>query len=273
MNRPNPLSVAFQGLILIASFIAVWQALAQIYPQSWNYKPEISIEDEERLGKILVNAYVNDQDIVRNAETERIINDIGRRLQAQIPGSKYHYKFYVVQSPEVNAFTLPGGNIVIFTGLIDKADNTEQIAGVIAHEMGHAENRHVVNKIVKELGLTAIIAIAAGDNGGQIAGILKQIISTSFDRDQEREADDFALKTMVAAKLSPTNLADFFGKMENPLGKTLEIMATHPDNEERIDKARKYPVPADFKQEPFAEDDAIDTLKKSIQQLPAANGF
>jgi predicted Zn-dependent protease len=269
MTRPQPSKILGEALILVGIFAAVWFGVTSQIPKDWSYKPSLPLDDEKKLGDMLVDSYLQDEETVNDADAKKMIYDIGDRLQSNIPNSKYKYTFYIVKSDMVNAFTLPGGNIVIFTGLIDLADSPEEIAGVMAHEMGHAENRHVVDRLIKEFGIAAIGAIILGDRGGMLGGLLKQAISTSFDRDQEREADDFALTTLTASGINPRYLADFFSKMDkksSTLTDGLELISTHPDNAERVENARNYKLPASFKEKPFTTDEVdLKRLKELIR--------
>lgn len=269
MNRPQPIRIVAEALLLAGIFLAVWFGVYSIVPKDWSYKPRLSLEDEKKLGDMLVDNYLQGEQRVTNPEALDMVYAIGNRLQEKIPGSQYNYTFYIVKSPLANAFTLPGGNIVIFSGLIEMADTPEELAGVLGHEMGHAENRHVVDRLIKEFGITAIGAILLGDKGGMIGGLLQKAISTSFDRDQEHEADDFAIKTLVSCGIKPSYFADFFDKLDKEssgLEDGLEMISTHPDNGERIAKARNYKVPASFKEVPFSADEVdLKRLKELVQ--------
>lgn len=269
MKLPNPNNIIRDAAVLMLLFVGIWFGVAELVPKEWGYKPQLPVDDEVKIGKLLLESYLVDVETVEDTLAKEMIDNIAERLQEKITNSKYTYNFVIVKNDQPNAFTLPGGNIVIFTGLINEADSPEEIAGVIAHEMGHAENRHVIDRLIKQFGLTVIAALVLGDNGTILGQVLQHALSTSFDREQEREADDFALRTMVKAKISPTYLADFFEKIDKysqGLDKTLEFMSTHPDNEERIEKARKYPVPTNFKNKPFAEEEVdLEALKMAIE--------
>ncbi|UPT66992.1 MAG: M48 family metallopeptidase [Sphingobacteriales bacterium JAD_PAG50586_3] len=269
MIRPQPIRIIAEALLLAGIFLGVWFGVYSLVPKDWSYKPRLSFEDEKKLGDILIDSYLQGEQRVTDPEALDMIYAMGNRLQEQIPNSQYNYTFYIVKSPVANAFTLPGGNIVIFSGLIELADTPEELAGVLGHEMGHAENRHVVDRLIKEFGITAIGAIVLGDKGGMIGGLLQKAISTSFDRDQEREADDFALKTLVSSGINPKYFGDFFSKLDKEssvLENGLEMISTHPDNGERIAKARNYKLPAGFTEKPFTADEVdLKKLKELVQ--------
>jgi beta-barrel assembly-enhancing protease len=179
---------------------------------------------------------------------------ITKRLVDALDSSAYRYQFTIIKSKEINAFTIPGGNIFVFSGLIEMSDTPEELAAVLAHEIGHAEKRHVVSKLLKQLSITAIVGILSGGDPSVLTSVLKDILGNTFDREQEVEADKFALELLEKSSISPKSLARFFEKLnENNLDydKNLEILMTHPHNDNRIDEVRKYKTKNDFESKPF----------------------
>ncbi len=260
--------IVIQGILLVALFFALWAFFKFIFPDNWKYTSELSISNEEKIGKVLVNVFLSDNQKITNEKVTDAITIIGKRLKHGIEMPRYRYKFYVVESDKVNAFTLPGGNIVIYTGLIDLCDNPEQLASVMAHEMGHAENKHIVSRLIKEFGLTVLVGVIFNDNSGVLTSVLKSVISTKFDRNQEREADEFALKTMEASGILPIHFADLFEKIEEKEGgysEAMQIVMTHPHNRERIKMAQLYKVKKDFEEIPFDDID-FDEVKENLSE-------
>lgn len=216
----------------------------------------------------MVNTFLTDIEKITDKEVVEAINTIGKRLKSGIKNPEYRYKFHIVISDHVNAFTLPGGNIVIYTGLIELCDNPEELASVIAHEMGHAENKHIVTRLMKEFGLSVLMSTILNDQGGAISSMLKSVISAKFDRDQERQADDFAFRTMEASNLDPVHFADLFEKMiekEGSYGTLMEMIMTHPNSESRIKMARNYILKKDFNEQPFDNID-FELIKMTLGQ-------
>src|SRR5690606_16362584 len=109
-----------------------------------------------------------------------------------------------IRNSQINAFALPGNHIVFYTGLLEYAENAEEVAGVMAHEIGHLEKNHVMKKLVKEIGLEMLFAMIGGDAGFEI---LKQtgktLSSSAFDRANETEADNYAVETLALADVDP----------------------------------------------------------------------
>jgi len=145
----------------------------------------------------------------------------------------------VVQVPDVNAFTFLGGHIIVTRGLLEKVKTPAELAGVIAHEMGHLSERHVLASIIRASFMTSIWTVAFGDISGLLVidpSTLKQILELRHGREMEERADRFALDTLRAAGIAPKGMHDFFDtlmKEEGHLPQGLAFLSTHPLSVER----------------------------------------
>ncbi|MBH0195420.1 MAG: M48 family metallopeptidase [Nitrospira sp.] len=169
------------------------------------------------------------------------VEEITHRLVEQIPNNPYKFQVTVVKSDVVNAFALPGGYIVVFTGLMKKADSGEEVAGVMGHELNHVLQRHGLERIVKQLGLVAVVSIVLGDHQG-LAGMMKQLgvelLTLKFGREQETEADLTGLQLLHRAKIDPSGMIRFFELLsEKDEGRT-EWLSTHPMSGARAERLK-----------------------------------
>lgn len=238
-------------LVLLGVFGLIWLVFSLFsYPED----PQLlSIHKEEKLGEAYVDLIMLNPmfEEYENRQVSLAVRVIGDRLKEGLENSEYNYRFVVFDSPMINAFTVPGGNILISTGLIRFCDSPEELAAVIAHEMGHVEERHVVSRLLKELGIEIL---TSGDQYvmGEVSGLLT---STNFDRKQEAAADLFAAKLLESTSIEPRTLATFFRKLEeemdNELMQEFEIISTHPNFRSRIREALSYKLAKDFKAEPI----------------------
>ena len=236
-------------LVLLGVFGLIWLVFSLFsYPED----PQLlSVEKEEKMGEAYLNLVLLNPMFgeFENRKVDSAVRVIGGRLQEGLEDSEYDYRFLVFENEMINAFTLPGGNILISTGLIEFCDTPEELAAVIAHEMGHVEERHVLTRLVKELGIDIL---TSGDQYviGEVTGLLT---STSFDRKQEEEADLFAAQLLENSGIEPRTLATLFRKLEeetdNELMKQFEIISTHPDFRSRIREALSYDLDSDFEAE------------------------
>jgi beta-barrel assembly-enhancing protease len=153
--------------------------------------------------------------------------------------SDFAWKMYIIDNDEVlNAFCTPGGYIYVYTGLIKYLDNASSLAGVLGHEMAHADRRHSTKQLTKQYGLSLLVAVIAGTtNAGQLAEIASGLTSLAFSRDDEKEADEFSVKYLCPTKYHADGAAAFFQKLEaEGMGcSTLQaFFSTHPCPENRI---------------------------------------
>jgi predicted Zn-dependent protease len=145
----------------------------------------------------------------------------------------------------VNAFALPGGTIVVFTGLIEKSADAEQVAGVLAHEMSHATLRHGLQRVSQSLGLAVGVQLLLGDTQGLIAAgaeLFQLATINGYSREQESEADDEGVRMLHAAGIDPLGFARFFTTLKDEHGDlpgVVSWMSTHPQHDVRIAAVRE----------------------------------
>ena len=161
---------------------------------------------------------------------------------AAVSGSPYDFRVLVVDFSMTNAFALPGGAIVIFDGLIEYAETPEEVAGVLAHEMAHVIKRHGTEALLRSYGLQLLIEALTGSAGGGVAGgIGETLLSLSYSRSAEREADVTGIGLLQAAGLRADGLGRFFerfgGGAEMPAA--LDLLSTHPSSESRAELAER----------------------------------
>ena len=170
---------------------------------------------------------------------------ISERLRAADAGRGFAPKLHVVEAETVNAFALPGGAIVVYTGLVRAAERPEQLAAVLAHELSHVARRHGMHRIAQTVGVVGTIQLVFGDVSGLSAAVLallREGTINAYSREQEREADTDAISSMARAQLDPGALADFFAllqRREPTLPSALSWLGTHPDLGERIATVRR----------------------------------
>lgn len=200
----------------------------------------IPFEWERKIGAFALENYQLGKKTVTDPQVNAAVKTIVERID-QFDGAEIDYQLTVVDADMINAFAFPGGYVVVTTGLIEHADNPEQVAGVLAHELTHVLERHSMRKLVRQAGLGVLIGIVFGDVSAlsQLVELASQLDSLSFDRDQERGADDGAIKIMTAAGIAPRHLAAFFEtirKQDTISGAIPELLQTHPLTDERIQR-------------------------------------
>lgn len=154
---------------------------------------------------------------------------------ADLPGP---LRVDVLDTSTVNAFALPGGRIFIFRAIIDKADTPDEVAGVLAHEIGHVIHRDAMRAIINDSALSVVVGIALGDiSGGFTVGAMKSLLGSSYSRDHENQADQVSVALMRKAGADPKAINRFFRRispLEGKGGSALDLLRSHPLTEDRI---------------------------------------
>lgn len=196
----------------------------------------IPVEQEKMLADRLWQMQGAQLKLIEGTAANRFLEEAGTRL-AQARPTPYRYRFSLADDPSVNAFAMPAGYIVVHRGLIEKAASAEEVAGVLAHEIEHAEQRHALRALAQKLGFAAVWIAVTGDVGGGLAGEwLQGLAGMQFSREQEASADAGGYARLLAAKIDPRGMASFFetlSKQQGDLPGALSLLSTHPDSAER----------------------------------------
>ena len=189
----------------------------------------VPVEQERKLGELVFAQQKSRLKLIEGKPLE-LVREIGAKLTK---GSAYKYEFYVADDKVVNAYAMPGGFVVMHSGLMQLAGSAEEVAGVLAHEISHVEKRHSLKAMAKSLGLAATVSLVFGDLGG-LASLGGDLLGLKFSRDHEIEADAEGLKSLVGAGLGPSGMASFFRRMAAQEKLDLGFLSTHPASEERF---------------------------------------
>jgi len=206
----------------------------------------LPISIDEKIGELASQSMNIGPPLARDHPATKLVEGIVARLEPHAALDGIDFRIRVVDDEQVNAFALPGGSIVVFTGLIKEATSCEQIAGVIAHEMSHATLRHGLQSVSQSLGIVAALQFLVGDVGGLLslgAQVAQQSILTSYSRQSETEADLEGARMLHAAKIDPKAMADFFALLEKQGGEipdALSWISTHPQHRDRIETILQY---------------------------------
>lgn len=150
----------------------------------------------------------------------------------------------VLPSSIPNAIALPGGKIYLFDALLQKAESPDEVAGIIAHELGHAHHRHNIRTLIYNGGSSFLIGLLLGDitGGSAIIFTTRQLLQASHSREAEQEADDFAFNTMRKLGRSPVPMAELLFRITGAEGKVLRgfsVLSSHPLTEDRLAAAKR----------------------------------
>lgn len=215
--------------ILVLFLPRILEGTAYILPDRWT----------DALGKNAIAAMVTEPVCTGEAGMASL-GTLRSRLQSAA-GTEQEFKIIVADNKRIkNAFTFPGGYIVIYSGLLIDADAPE-IAGVLAHEMGHGVLGHAKRGLMRSLGLNLTASMVFGDN--VVAGLAAQLSDLRFNREEEHEADRFAAMTLMQAGIDPEGLSAFLAEsIQNAkaanASRVFSFFSTHPASADRIEKIR-----------------------------------
>lgn len=213
---------------------------ARLVPISW----------EERLGKQVSIQLAPESQDCGTAEARDALDRILGQLRVG-DNSAYPYRLRLVRERMVNAFAAPGGQIVVYSGLLEKTDSPEELAGVLAHEIEHVELRHSTTAILRSIGLQVLFTSAFGGGGGQIASAAETLGSLKYQRSDEEAADREGMKRLERLHVDPRGMIHFFEKLRKTEVNIPGFLSTHPLTADRIAALRQLAGSATYAPEPI----------------------
>lgn len=239
-----------KGLAIASSYFLVWYVFSLVNWVSLFQIERVSNETEKKLGDLFWESIKKTENVIKDKDVVNSIDSIVNRICEGSELERKSIQVHILKSADVNAFALPGGHLVVLSGLINDADSPEALAGVLAHEIAHIERKHVSKRLVKELGMTALAGMASGGAGGEVVRqAVKTLSSSAFDRKMEKEADLKSVDYMVNAEIDPipfSELMDHFAEDQPELLSDLSWLSTHPDSKERALYIREYAEKKDY---------------------------
>ena len=255
----NPVRWLFPALTTVLCVGPAWAIAPDDLPDIGSpAEATISIDEEYRIGLSVLREYRNADQILEDPEVTQYIDTLGHRLSSAAQDGKHRFQFVVVKDPAINAFAVPGGFIFVNSGLLLATQNESELAGVLAHEISHVTQRHIIRSLLEQrkstMASTAAILAAillgattgagsdaalAGIAGAQTLALAQQM---SFSRDMESEADRVGMGVLSRAGFDPNGMPDFFEVIARQSGggeaNIPAIVLSHPVTSDRIAEAR-----------------------------------
>lgn len=153
---------------------------------------------------------------------------------------EFPWEVYIIDDDNVqNAFCTPGGYIYIYTGLIKYLDDKSSLAGVMGHEMAHADKRHSTEQLTKRYGVQVLLDVLLGDNQNLMTQIASELIGLKFSRNDETEADTYSVNYLCPTKYEADGAANFFQKIiDQGSSAPPAFLSTHPSPDNRVENIR-----------------------------------
>jgi Zn-dependent protease with chaperone function len=203
---------------------------------------KIPVSTEVEMGKQFYDSFVGDMEI--DKDKTKLLNDFAKKIDFQ---TKYPLKFTVVKSEQVNAFALPGGNIVVFDAILEKIKSPEELVALLSHEATHVKERHSLKGLARNLAGSMVVSVIIGDMttiGNIMVSQANNIYQLGFTREMEKEADLEGLEIMYHNKLDPKGMVNLMERLqaeEKKMGvdKMPRYLNSHPMTKERIEYISK----------------------------------
>lgn len=230
-----PLKWSYAGCLAIVAFIAC------VCCSNVAFAGIISTKQEIAIGEDVVKEIEKQYKLVEDPVLQERVAAVGGRLAGMAERQGLPYTFKVLDTEDVNALAVPGGFIYIFKGLTDLMQTDDELAGILAHEVGHIVKRHSMGQLEKNIGMTILMAVAFGDRGVPLQMTALHAISAGYSRSDERQADKIGYELSVKAGYNPYGLLVGLMKLmeSNPKYES-DLFSGHPDTAARIDLIRQY---------------------------------
>jgi predicted Zn-dependent protease len=232
--------------------------LATRVPVSW----------EERLGNSAMEQLTASRRRCVDLEREAAIGGIVKRLLEPLPRVPYTFRVTILDDSTVNAFALPGGQIILLRGLIERSQTPEELAGVLAHELQHVLKRHTTRLLLQHASTGLLLVAVSGDitsvmaYGSESARVLGTL---SYTRHLESEADGEGLRMLLAADVDPQGMIAFFEKLrkkERGLPTAVRYLTTHPMATDRVDSLKRLAASIPHRSRPLLSDEDWEDVRR-----------
>jgi predicted Zn-dependent protease len=217
--------------LALLALVAWWQSEAIT---AW-LAHRVSPQTEINIGEHALAQLQQEHELTQEGAAATAIADIGARLTQ---GSRYQYRWFVSADREVNAYALPGGIVVVNAGMIEAADNADELAGVLAHEVQHVEQRHTLQQMIHTAGWAAVLAVVLGDVSAITAIVVHQLGNLRNSRKLEAAADAGGMKALARAGIPPEGMVSLFRKLDGEQRRRgdagIPLLHSHPATADRI---------------------------------------
>lgn len=226
-------------------FVFVLSGCGSYVPPPVPFVKPITEDEDVRISRQFRREARKKLKLVNHPEVERYVNQVGQRIISVMGPQPFDYRFFVVENSQLNAFAVPGGSIYVHTGLMERISSTDELAGVLGHEIVHVKARHIARISGPDpASLLALLGVFLAGSGAQAqaVGALGQALAVtrqlSYNRQLEQEADALGVRYMAEAGYNPRAALAFLKlidqeRMLNPVDLPPYLM-THPLTQERI---------------------------------------
>jgi beta-barrel assembly-enhancing protease len=255
-------------VILVVLIFGTWYGLSRINWITLLKIDEASADLEQKIGDLFWKSLENSEGEISSDSVNSTINILLDHICKTNHIDREKIKIHVLKNGEINAFALPNNHLVVYSGLIESCQNESEFCGVLSHELAHIQKGHVMNKLVKETGLSVLISMSTGNgNSAVIKKAIEQLSSTAYDRKFETEADLTAVEYMIRADIDPEALANFLYRLsDDNLPEQLYWVSTHPESKQRAAKIMEAIKGRSFEKKPVIESSKWTALQNALMK-------
>lgn len=220
-----------------------------------------TVQDDIDLGMQLrdeVNSSPDEYPVIARADAPEAYAEIDRIRDLILQSDDIQYRdefaweLYLIDDDEtLNAFAAPGGYMYVYTGLILFLDREDDLAGVLGHEIAHADLRHSTQQLTQQYGVATLLELALGEDPGTLAQVAAGLVSLSFSRADETEADAASVRYLCDTPYAANGAAEFFRKLEG--AQLPAFLSTHPNPDNRVENIDALAVELGCSTEPYAD--------------------
>jgi predicted Zn-dependent protease len=237
-----------RSMILLTMLLVMIGAIAGLFPLRKPLVAAAANRVPPKLERTLGDAAMRQILLTSKVETNPAVTEPMQKILDEVKRgvgpTSYEFRLVIIRDETVNAFALPGGQLALHTGLIEKARSADEIAGVLAHEVAHVTERHSLRQLISTIGLFTIVQFVLGDVSSILVAAAEggaDLLVLRFSREAEEEADERGVSYLMKAGIDPRGMATFFDTLkeeEGAAGAIPAFLSTHPATEERAARLR-----------------------------------
>lgn len=249
-------------LIVLLLFSGVYWGIARVVP--WAGLKIIQPETETELGEKMHEAMMGDASVDKRKTA--LVQSFANSLELS---KIYPIKITVVKNQEVNAYAIPGGNIVVYTGILRTMQSPDELAALLGHEAAHITERHSLRSVLRSAATGLMISVIFNDVSGILSILVENaegLRSMQFSRSMEENADEVGMKVLVKNKINPLAMKQLMQTLKDnapEMPSVLSFMSTHPATDDRIKHAETFAIP--YKNSSFAANPLRDSIWRELK--------
>jgi beta-barrel assembly-enhancing protease len=256
-------------LLSVLLIAVVWFGLSRVDWMKLLDIEQATQNTEEKIGDLFWKLLKSSETEISSDSIVAPVDSMLTRICTANTIDRNKVKLHLLRKDEINAFALPNSHLVIYSGLIAACESEAELYGVIGHELAHMEKNHVMNKLIKEVGLSVLISMSTGNGNAEvIKETLKHLSSTAYDRSLETEADLTAADYLINAGIDPEPFANFLYRLAdetNNLPSQIYWISTHPESKERAGAIIEHIKGKDFPKVEKKDSLRFEKLKERVK--------